>query len=267
MQASFSTGAHRRPFAIQRAVLFALVLRELQTRFGKYRLGYAWAVLEPVGHTVVLSLIFSQLAGRMLAGIDFPVFLMTGVIPWMMFSDTVTTGMQAIESNRALFSYRQVKPLDTYLARALLEGVVHLVAYVLLVVAALWIGYRAGIADPLLVVAAVALLYLFGIGVGLVLCVAATLSPEVQKLVPWVLRPMYFLSGIFFSLHHVPDEFRPYLLWNPVLHAIELSRLGYFSDYYHGLGASWLYLGTAALVSLFFGLAVFRVFRLRLITA
>jgi hypothetical protein len=37
----------RSPLAVQRAVLFALIVRELRTRFGRYRLGYLWVVLEP----------------------------------------------------------------------------------------------------------------------------------------------------------------------------------------------------------------------------
>ena len=45
----------RTPFEIQKAVVFALFVRELKTRFGKYRLGYVWALLQPIAHVMVLS--------------------------------------------------------------------------------------------------------------------------------------------------------------------------------------------------------------------
>jgi len=49
----------RTPWQIQKSVVFALFLRELKTRFGAYKFGYVWLLLEPMAHVIVLSLIFS----------------------------------------------------------------------------------------------------------------------------------------------------------------------------------------------------------------
>lgn len=256
---------YRSSWQIQRTVVFALLLRELKTRFGKYRLGYAWALIEPLAHVLALAAIFGFVLKRTLPGIDFPVFLATGIVPWLSFSNMVTRGMTAVTANRGLFSYRQVKPADAVIARMLLEGLIHLVTYVALLLLGLWLGYTVTITDPLQVFAALGLLFVFSFGVGLFSSVVGTLYEESQKVIPILLRPLYLMSGIFFALEHIPQDYRIYLLWNPVLHALELSRTGFFSSF-TTVGGSWLYLSGASVCSLFVGLMFYRRHAVRLLT-
>ena len=54
----------RNSWQIQRAVFLALFIRELKTRFGKYRLGFFWAMIEPIVHILVLTILFSLLRDR-----------------------------------------------------------------------------------------------------------------------------------------------------------------------------------------------------------
>ena len=81
--------------------------------------------------------------------------------------------------------------------------------------------------------------------------------PETEKFLPIMLKPLYFISCVMFPLHAVPKEYWPYLLWNPIIHVVELSREsvveGYVSE-----GVSLSYLGLCALGALFLGLAVYR---------
>jgi capsular polysaccharide transport system permease protein len=257
--------ASRSSLQIQNSVVLALLLRELKTRFGKYRLGYAWALLEPLSHVLVLTAILGSVSKAVLPGIDFPIFLITGILPWLLFSDCVTQGMAAVTANEGLFGYRQVKPIDAVVARLLLEGLVLLATYVCLLVLAQWAGYDIAIRDPLHVCCAMGLLFVFSAGLGLMASIAGALYQEAQKLIPMVLRPLYFMSGVFYTLQMVPSEHRKYLLWNPVLHAAELSREGFFASF-ESAGGSWLYLSLAAVVSLSLGLAMYRQTALRLVT-
>jgi capsular polysaccharide transport system permease protein len=257
--------APRTSLQIQNSVVFALLMRELKTRFGKYRLGYAWALLEPLSHVLVLTAILGSVSKSVLPGIEFPIFLVTGILPWLLFSDSITQGMAAVTANEGLFGYRQVKPIDAVIARLLLEALVLLATYLCLLGLASWAGYEIAIRDPLHVFCAMSLLFVFSAGLGLMASIAGGLYQEAQKFVPMALRPLYFASGIFFSLDMVPPEYRPYLLWNPVLHATELSREAFFASF-ETAGGSWLYLSLAAVVSLSLGLAMYRRTALRLVT-
>ena len=59
-------------------------------------------------------------------GLEFPVFLVTGMIPFLLFQNLSNRLMDAVEANRGLFAYRQVKPLDTLVSRAMVEALMNL---------------------------------------------------------------------------------------------------------------------------------------------
>jgi len=240
-----------------RSVVFALMMREMKTRFGNYRLGYFWALLEPGIHLTIFVVMFGVIMGRTMPGVDYTLFVITGIIPWLMFSDMLSRGMTAVSANVGLFSYRQVKPMDSFVARMILEGLIHIATYLLFLLIMSWVGKDISIKDPLGIFAAMALLFLFSFGIALTLCVVVTQYPEVQKFIPIVTRPLYFVSGIFFSTHTVPQQYRTLLLWNPVLQSNELARGAFFHNY-PATDASWEYLALCAILATAFGLALYR---------
>lgn len=245
-------------------VVHALIIREFKTRFGQYHLGYLWALAEPVAHVAILSVIFGLRSRMAPAGIDFPVFLATGIIPFLLFRRMVTRGMSTVEGNRALFNYRQVKPLDTLIARAVLEITIYSIVFVVFMVGAGWLGFDVSVHDPLAVMAVFITLGLFGLGLGALACVFVTFFPDAALIVPLAMRPLYFISGVIFSIERVPPEYRDYLLWNPVLHAMELIRAGYFQRIETPYGDP-LYLLWFTVASLFLGLLTFHLFRFRMV--
>ena len=257
----------RSSFEIQKAVVFALFVRELKTRFGKYRLGYVWALLEPVAHVVVLSIIWSAMGRSDFSGIPVPMFLMTGLVPYLFFQKTVMQCMSSIEANRGLFNYRQVRPIDPVLSRVFLESIIHFVSYmVLLFIAGWFLEYDVSVHDLLRLILINALLFMMAFGVGLTLSVYGTIFPEIMKLVPMLIfRPMYFLSGILFPLFLVPSHYREWLLWNPVLHVIELNHVFFFRGF-ESPHVSMLFVALFALVSITFGMLSYRFYWMRMVS-
>ena len=242
---------------VQQAAVKALFLREIKTRFGKYRLGYLWAILEPAAHLLVLLAIFGYIMHRTMPDISFPVFLLNGLIPYFLFSNIATRSIGAIEANQGLFNYRPVKPVDTIIARALLETFIYSGVYIVLMCVVGMFGEIFSITSILTLILTWSLLVIFAFGIGLIFMVLGKTFPETEKFLPIMLKPLYFISCVMFPLHAVPKEYWPYLLWNPIIHAVELSResvvAGYVSE-----GVSLNYLALCALVALFLGLAVYR---------
>ncbi|WP_431296227.1 ABC transporter permease [Rahnella sp. PAMC 25559] len=247
----------RSGFEVQQAAIKALFLRELKTRFGKFRLGYLWAVLEPAAHLLILFGIFGYVMHRTMPDISFPIFLINGIIPFFIFSSIATRAIGAIEANQGLFNYRPVKPIDTLIARTILETVVYAIVYVLLMTLLGLSGEDFTFSNIIALVTAWFLLIVFSLGVGLIFMVAGKTFPETEKFLPIIIKPLYFISGVMLPLHAIPKEYWQYVLWNPILHAIELSRLavveGYDAD-----GVSLSYLAICSLGTLFIGLALYR---------
>lgn len=244
----------------------ALVLREALFRLFGSRAAWLWLLLEPVVHIVFLMFLFTVVRLRVVGGIETPLWLMVGLLAFFMFKRSGMQAMNAVGANQALFAYRQVKPVDTVLTRAALEGFLMLLVAFILVLGAGLFGLSVIPADPLSVFEAVFALWLLGLGFGLITSVAAMLVPELGKLIGLLMIPLYFLSGVIFPIAAVPLPYREWLMLNPVAHGLEAARLG-FAPYYQAVPeVSIAYLYGFALVSIFFGLALHTRFALRLAT-
>jgi len=251
---------------IKQDVVFALFLREIKTRFGKYRLGYFWAVLEPLSYVLVLSLIRLLFSNSDIGGIDHPVFYTTGIIPFLFFQHSINVCLYAVDSNLGLFNYQRIKPVDAVLSRVLLEAVITIATGLLVAGILAFLGFHFKMDDPLGFLLALSLLGSLSLGLGLLASVLGGLSNEGQKIVPILIRPLFFLSGIFFMTAEIPRPYQDYLLLNPILQCGELIRSTMFADYetpVQGPG----YVTTCTLLALFVGLAAYRGNRNRIITS
>ena len=246
-------------WTIQRNVINALVYRELKTRVSQVKFGVLGVFIEPLGVIAVFLLIFGFFRSRAAIGIDVVLFLACGVIFYTMFVNIAIRSLNSMQANEALFFYRPVKPADTVIARALVES--GLYGSILLIIACFtcllreqWLFYDFG----LLVVTFVALA-LNAFGIGLFLMAAGHRYKALHQIVPLIMRPMWFVSGIFFSLSAVPQQFLPWLSWSPIVQAIELSRSAFSPDYsINPTVVSLPYLLASAAFSCAFGLWVYR---------
>ncbi|HET9644163.1 MAG TPA: ABC transporter permease [Burkholderiaceae bacterium] len=256
----------RHPFDVQRSVLYALVLRELKTRFGGRWLGVYWAVFDPLAQVAVLTVLLGGFHRAVLPGIDYPVFLVTGMVPFYMFRNLSLRLMDGVDANRALFSYRQVKPIDTLVARALLEvGVYAVISLIMFGIFSAfgmaWTPYQ-----PLQTLVLGGLLVGFGFGLGLFLAVATDSFHQSRAIVRVIFLPLYLMSGVLTPLHVIPVEWRPVLMLNPMVHALELSRAYFLPNYRVAEGASLGYVACSSLVALAAGLALHHVRRHELLS-
>lgn len=245
---------------LQRSVIFALFIRELKTRFGAYRLGYLWALLEPLAHIAVILILIGIRSKRIIPGIDFPVFLITGLVPFFMFRNIVSRLMSAVDANKGLFDYKQVKAMDAMMARLILEGIIHIFVYVLLISSAGLIGYDIRIHDPLGLIAIYAILYLFSFSLGIIACIVSTLYNESKKFIPILMHPLYFISAVLFPMSVIPQQYQKWLLWNPLVHVMELARTSFFASFNTKTGDIF-YLLAWTISALILGLSLYRLKR------
>ncbi|UQP00552.1 ABC transporter permease [Burkholderia multivorans] len=246
-----------RAFSIQRRVVYALFLRELKTRFGKQRLGYLWAFLEPVVHMLVLFAILGLIAKHAMPAISFPVFLICGLVPYFMFLNITLRSLNALEANLGLLSYRPVHPIDTVIARAVLELVISIIVFaVLLLILALG-GQSVELSDLPELAAIWVLLTILGLGVGIIFMVVGHEFAVSEKIIPLLMRPLYFVSSVMYPLTSIPVQYRGLLLWNPLVHAFELMRHSVVSEY-NIEPVSLTYLTFSTFLIFFLGLALYK---------
>jgi capsular polysaccharide transport system permease protein len=241
-------------FATQVRVVNALILRETKTRYGNYKIGFLWALIEPLVGVSVFVAIFSNLRSDSPSGMPLVAFMLVGFICYGLFRDPWSCMQGAISNSRNLLTFPQVSTFDVILARGILEILVTFFVLGFLLYMAHLSGFEVRCERPLGVLIVCCLLCIFGLGMGFLFASLEPLIPSIKQFGSTVLgRPLYFSSGLFFSAETIPESVREYLLYNPVLHMIELVRGEFFYEFETAHG-SWSYASAWAFTTLAVGL-------------
>jgi capsular polysaccharide transport system permease protein len=218
------------PWRLQFRILKALILRDMNARWGDSRLGYAMGIIMPLLSIAILMAIFN-LRGR-LAPPDFPlpVFLITGYPVWNGFRGTYGSVLGTASRTDALLAFPQITQLDLIVATATLNAVTDTIVFSLCVfgVSFLFNAYPANIPGVMLLYWAA---IWTGINLGLILCALNRVAPLVVTFINMALRLGMWVSGVVFTIDRLPPQIWPYLKWNPVLHIIEGLRHNWVAAY------------------------------------
>jgi len=218
----------RNSFKIFLAVQNALILRELTMRFSSGRLGLFWTFFEPFMQIMFFVLIKTFLFASSDSGFDFGIFLALNFTAFSMFKNIVTKSMNAFQANSALFVYKQVKPIDTIIARTLIE--VFITGIIILIF--LFIGYYFEfdmyVKNLNMVALGFLFLILFSFSFGLFLALMNSYTDSVAKVIGFLMTALMFFSAIFYSIEMLPSEFQEILLYNPLTHFMEMIHGYYF---------------------------------------
>lgn len=240
-------------------VVYALVLREVQARIGSHRLGLFWMLFEPMAHIGVLMFVFTYIRLRSIPGMEFPVFLLTGLVPFFMMRNIALGLMGAVDANRALFVYKQITPFDTFIARLIVNFVLMSCVYaILMFVLGFWFGYDVSIDQPIYWMTAIFVGIVFSFGLGLIFCVVVEAIPESATIFRLMFLPLYFLSGVIIPSWMLNQRVVEWALWNPYLHVMDSIRVGVFKHYPLTYGIDLNYAAKWAVVTFGVGILLFK---------
>nr|WP_101121981.1 ABC transporter permease [Neisseria meningitidis]AEQ62074.1 CtrC [Neisseria meningitidis]CCP19793.1 capsule polysaccharide export inner membrane protein [Neisseria meningitidis] len=241
--------------AIQRRVIGALLMREIITRYGRNNIGFLWLFVEPLLMTFVIVLMWKFLRADRYSTLNIVAFAITGYPMMMMWRNASNRSIGAISANASLLYHRNVRVLDTILARMILEIAGATIAQIVIMAVLIAIGWIEMPADMFYMLMAWLLMAFFAIGLGLVICsIAFNFEPfgKVWSTISFVMMP---LSGVFFFVHNLPQQLQHYVLMIPMVHGTEMFRAGYFGDSVTTYENPW-YILLCNLVLLLLGLAM-----------
>jgi len=221
----------RSSLQIMRDSINALIMREINTRFGSSKLGYFWALAEPAGQAVVLAVLFSLIGRNSLTGVPVVLFMLVGLVPYTFFKKLTQQLSASVSANKALLSYRQVGPLDPFFARLIIEVATFILVFFILMSILAWLDYEVWPQNLLELLMAAGLLVFLSTGLGLVFCCISVVWEDFDKVLNMMMRPLLFVSGIFYTATMIPAQYWYLLTWNPVFHIIEMMREAMFITY------------------------------------
>lgn len=220
----------RSSLAIQRRVVHALLMREALTRFGRHNIGFLWLFVEPMVFTVGITIFWT--VTKAIHGSELPIvpFAITGYSSVLLWRNMPARLMGAVSPNAGLMHHRNVRLIDIYISRIILEAGGVTISFVFLTVLFVAIEWMAWPEDLLGVVLGWLLLNWFGWSLGFLLGSLSERSEVVEKLWHPVTYLLFPASGAAFIVDALPEVGRAIVLTLPMVHCVEIIREGFFGS-------------------------------------
>ena len=250
----------RRSLGIQLRVVHALVMREVITRYGRHNIGFLWLFLEPMLFTLGVTTLWTMTKATHGSSLPIVAFAVTGYSSVLLWRNTSSRCVKALEPNLDLLYHRNVTVLDVYFARIFLELAGATVSCTVLTLVFSATGLMQLPSNLMIAFSGWALLAWFAASIGLLvgaLSEKGELIDRVWHIFTYLLFP---LSGAGFLVDWMPPAFQSFLSWVPMVHGTEMIRYGYFGSFIHPHYNAG-YLATVDAVLMLLGLSVCRQIR------
>jgi lipopolysaccharide transport system permease protein len=210
-----------------RDLLYILAWRDVKVRYKQATLGIAWTVLQPLLLVGLFTFVFTRIGGgfksKLPAGVPYPVFAFTGLLPWLVFATIVPSSANSIVSNSALVSKvyfpRLVIPLGSVVAR-IPDFLIS--AIMLLVIMGIY-GFappNTGLLLPVIMVASM----LAAASLGIWFSALNVAYRDVQYVVPFLIQAGMFFTPIAYPTSSVPASLQWLPALNPMTWVINVAR-------------------------------------------
>lgn len=246
--------------------LFRLLLKKelLEQHAGQF-FSQFWAVFQPLFlilvYTVIFSFIFKiKLETSYSLPLDYTVYILSGLIPWIAFQQSMSKSTVAILSNGSLVK-QVVFPIEILPIRSAVSCVVVIVLGCSFVMFYSFVQFQS-ISTLYLMLPVVCILQIFAMsGVGFLLSTLAVFFRDTKEIVTLFLTVNIFLIPATYLPNMVPRVFRVIVYFNPFSHLVWVYQdILYFGRFEHPV--SWLIFIIASLLSLPIGFRVFRKFKM-----
>ncbi|WP_447981814.1 ABC transporter permease [Achromobacter kerstersii] len=257
----------RSAIQINKAVLFALILREMRTRLGDRRMGVFWVLFEPAAQVALMIYIFSAFRGATLLGMDYPIYLLMGMIPFFLFRNIALGLMEAVGANQGLFAYPNIKPFDTFVARLIVECAISSCVFILMLAVFRWFfGYHIEIEKPIQWLAWMSIGIVLAFSIGILLAIIVKHFPNSKIFIRMSFMVVYILSGVLYPIWVLPLDIFNLLKLNPFFHLVDGLREAAIAHYPLTAGISIQYPLAITLTVLFLAMTLYRSQRRELIS-
>lgn len=217
-------------WAVQRRVIVALLLREIITRYGRHNIGFLWLFVEPMLFTLAVTLLWGALKLNHVSALPITAFAVTGYSSILLWRNMPGRLIGSVGPNLALMYHRQVKVMDIFISRLLLEFMGATISFIVLTLVFWTFDWMKMPEDLLKVMIGWLLLAWFGSGLAILLGALAEEHEIIEKL--W--HPLAYLvmplSGAGFIVDTLPKLGQEWILYLPMVDAIEYLREGFFGS-------------------------------------
>jgi len=215
---------------VQRNVIQALMIRELNTRFGRENIGFLWVMVEPLLFAGLVAIMWRVMKGPEEHGVSIVMFVISGYIPLTLFRHAVSRCIKVFEVNASLLYHRQITIFDFLFVRFLIEMIGAMFAFTFIATVLHFFGLFSAPKSMGFLLAGWFLYSLFTLSLCFMIAPLSEFSDVLEKIIPVTTYIMIPFSGTFNMVEWLPVAARPYMLWSPPVSAMEMIRYGLFGD-------------------------------------
>lgn len=219
-----------RGLAVQTRVIWALVLREMITRYGRENIGILWLFAEPLLFIVGVAIIWTYFDNRALSAgtiAEFSILSYTTILLWR---NSTARVIKAIEANKSLLHHRLIRAVDFFYSRIILEFVSVTASFLIIFLLFILLGISHPPTDLLTMTIGWLLIAWFAFGFVMLMGALSEINDVIDKISHVILYFMLPISGAFVPTYVVPEPARDYLLWVPLVNCVEYFRYGYYGN-------------------------------------
>lgn len=224
-----------------RELFYFFSWRDILVRYKQAFFGIAWAVLRPMLNMLLFTLLFSRIAHLPSDNINYSLFVLAGLLPWQLFSNSLMDTSNSLLNNSNLVSKIYFPRMIIPSAQIIVSLLDFAIGLALLFFCSLWMGAIHSwsfAALPFFIF----LCFLLCLGGGLWLSALTVKYRDFRFVVPFVVQFGMFLSPVGYGSFIVPDQWIFLYLLNPMVGIIDGFRWAFFGIsypyFYYSLCAS-----------------------------
>ena len=206
-----------------RELLYFLTWRDIKVRYKQTVLGALWVLLQPFTHLVIFSIIFGKVVKLDSEGYPYPIFLYSGLMPWMFFSQALSRSGQSVLSGQGIFTKvyfpRLILPIASVGACLVDFGI----SFVILLGLMLYYGVWPGL-GTLMVIPLVVFTIFTALGVGTFISALNTAYRDFRYISQFMIQMWKWVTPVVYSVTVVPEGWRWALSLNPMSGIIDSYR-------------------------------------------
>jgi lipopolysaccharide transport system permease protein len=207
-----------------REVLYFLTLRNLKVRYRQTVLGAAWAVLQPLALMGLFVLVVEKLLTVRSEGVPYPLFAFAALVPWGLFSQSITLAAPSVVQDMNLVSKIYVPRLLIPLAAIAVLLVDFLITLGILFGMMAFYSASPDVAALLWIPCLTLLALITSIAIGVSLSALMVMYRDVRAVVPFLTQALLFLTPVAYSSDLVPERWRVVYALNPMVSVVEGFR-------------------------------------------
>lgn len=233
-----------------------MISRDFKVKYKRSVLGILWSLLYPLLMMAVMALVFSQMFRFRMEGVNYLVYLMSGLIMFNYFSEASNTAMSSIVTNFQLMTKVYIPKYIFPLSKCLFVGINFLLSLIPLLLIVVITGAPITWTYLLLPYSFICM-FLFTVGVSFIISTISVFLRDMFYIYGILLTIWQYFTPIFYDIRMLPEYLQMLFKFNPLYQYITFARVILLDGQVPAL-SSFAWCGISAIIVFIIGAIVFK---------